>query len=263
MDCRLDTLTPQANLVTMLRFNKAELRVMSVRIVLTNPSHPGNIGATARAMKNMGLSQLYLVQPKLFPHHDATVRASGADDILAQIIVVDTLEQALVGCEQVFATSARSRRLEWPQCTPREAAVEINQHPDMSTAIVFGRESSGLTNDELALCHTHIHIPTVETFSSLNLASAVQVVVYEIFAVSCEQVAATPVTDDHERATVDEQNGFFDHLRETMVRVNFLNPQQPRKLMQRLRRLFQRAQMSKTELNILRGFLSSVDKSLK
>ena len=235
---------------------------MSVRIVLTNPSHPGNIGATARAMKNMGLSELYLVQPKVFPHHDATVRASGADDILAQITIVDSLQEALVGCEKVFATSARSRRLEWPQCTPHEVALEIKNTPDITTAIVFGRESSGLTNEELSLCHTHIHIPTVESFSSLNLAAAVQVIVYEIYAVSHEIINIT-TTADQDLATSDEQNGFFDHLRETMIRANFLNPQQPRKLMQRVRRLFQRAQMSKTEVNILRGFLSSVDKSLK
>lgn len=235
---------------------------MSVRIVLTNPSHPGNIGATARAMKNMGLSELYLVNPKLFPHHDATVRASGADDILANITVVASLQEALVDCEKTFATSARERRLEWPQCTPREAALQIHSSPAESTAIVFGRESSGLTNDELALCHTHIHIPTVKNFSSLNLAAAVQVVVYELYAVHYEQIDAAPAVK-YERATSDEQNGFFDQLRDTMIRVNFLNPQQPRKLMQRMRRLFQRAEMSKTEVNILRGFLSSVDKSLK
>lgn len=237
---------------------------MSLRIVLMNPSHPGNIGATARAMKNMGLHELYLVKPEVFPHHDATVRASGADDILKSACLVETLEQALVGCTHVYATSARSRRLGWPQRTPREAAEQINASPDATTAIVFGRESSGLTNDELSLCHTHIYIPTVENFSSLNLAAAVQVVVYELYATKVHHASTSSVTSDADPlATADEQNHFMDHLQQTMIATQFLNPQQPRKLMQRLRRLFQRAHLTKTELNILRGFLSSVDKSLK
>lgn len=236
--------------------------MLTTRIVLTEPSHPGNIGATARAMKNMGLHELYLVKPKLFPHYDATVRASGADDILQQAVVVDTLEAALVGCEKVYATSARSRRLEWPLCTPHEAAKTIQIDAALKSCVIFGRESSGLTNEELALAHTHIHIPTNNAFSSLNLSQAVQVIVYEIFATS-QQAETIQNVEATTLATVDEQNGFFEHMREVMISVNFLNPRQPRKLMQRIRRLFQRAEMTQTEVNILRGFLSSVDKKIK
>lgn len=239
-----------------------EYRPMShTRIVLTEPSHPGNIGATARAMKNMGLSQLVLVKPKLFPHADATVRAAGADDILGQAKVVNTLEEAFIGCHKVFATSARSRTLAWPVCTPREAAAKIHAvTDDAQTAIVFGRENSGLTNTELSLCHHHIHIPTVESFSSLNLAAAVQVVCYEIYAFDKSVTIQETATID--RATVDEQNGFFEHLEQSMADVGFLNRKHPKKLMFRLRRLFQRADMSKTEINILRGYLTAVQKML-
>jgi tRNA (cytidine32/uridine32-2'-O)-methyltransferase len=236
--------------------------MLNTRIVLMNPTHPGNIGAAARAMKNMGLSELYLVKPKLFPHHDATVRASGADDILQKAVVVDTLPAALVGCERVYATSARSRRLEWPLCTPREAAEQMKVQTELKSCVIFGRESSGLTNEELSLAQTHISIPTEESFSSLNLAQAVQVIVYEIYASRNENQSVQNKASD-ELATVDDQNGFLDHLRELMIHVNFLNPRQPRKLMQRVRRLFQRAEMSKTEVNILRGFLSAVDKKIK
>ncbi len=236
--------------------------MQNTRIVLTHPSHPGNIGATARAMKNMGLSELYLVNPKVFPHHDATVRASGADDVLRTAVIVDRLEDALHDCQHVFATSARSRRLEWPLCTPREAATNIISNQPEKAVIVFGRESSGLTNDELSLCHTHIYIPTQEHFSSLNLAAAVQVVVYELFA-SQHATEGEVANAKSDLATTDEQNGFICHLADTMVQVGFLNPRQPRKLMQRIRRLFARAQLSKTEINILRGFLSAVDKHIK
>ncbi len=236
--------------------------MINTRIILTHPSHPGNIGATARAMKNMGLNELYLVKPKLFPHHEATVRASGADDILRSACVVDTLADALVGCQLTFATSARNRRLEWPLCTPREAASQIGQQPHLKSAIVFGRESSGLTNDELSLCQTHIHIPTQEEFSSLNLAAAVQVIVYELLATN-EKVINEQNSNAETLATMDEQNRLIEHLRGIMIHVNFLNPRQPRKLTQRLRRLIARAKISQTEVNILRGFLSAVDKKIK
>jgi tRNA (cytidine32/uridine32-2'-O)-methyltransferase len=240
---------------------------MSVRIVLTEPSHPGNIGAAARAMKNMGLSELYLVNPKKFPHLDATVRASGADDILESAVVVNALPDALVGCERVYATSGqRERRLEWPLCTPREAAQEIQQAGTRSkTAIVFGRECSGLTNAELAYSHASINIPTIQSFSSLNLGAAVQVIAYELYYASLSIRPVKKVEDANSDpiATADELNSFLGHLSQTMTDVKFLNPQQPRKLMQRLRRFFQRVVMTKTEVNILRGFLAAIDKSLK
>ena len=238
--------------------------MLNTKIILVHPTHPGNIGATARAMKNMGLSQLTLVQPKQFPDAEATVRASGADDILANAVLCDTLEEAIAGCQLVLGTSARDRRLEWPSCTPREAATTIKQLPDnFQAAIVFGRESSGLTNDELALCHIQIHIPTVAHFSSLNLSAAVQLIAYEIYiqSISDGQHIARD-RDCEELASADDLNGFFKQLQETMIDVNFLDERQPRKLMHRLRRLFQRAQLSITEINILRGFLSAVDKKI-
>lgn len=235
---------------------------MSVRIVLTEPSHPGNIGAAARAMKNMCLSELYLVRPNQFPSVEATVRASGADDLLAQAVVVDTLEEALVGCEMVFGTSARDQVMNWPNCTPREAAECIAQKSDAKAAIVFGRECSGLTNEELMLTQTHIQIPTNPEFSSLNLGAAVQVLAYEIYmaARSTESAHQNTVVADP-AATADDLNGFIDHLRSIMIRVKFLNPRQPKKLMSRLRHLFYRAALTKTEINILRGFLSAIDKA--
>ena len=238
--------------------------MLNTKIILVHPTHPGNIGATARAMKNMGLSQLTLVQPKQFPHAEATVRASGADDILANVVVCDPLEQALVDCQIVLGTSARDRRLEWPSCTPRAAAKTISELPkECRAAIVFGRESSGLTNDELALCHTQIHIPTVAHFSSLNLSAAVQLIAYEIYLQSCANEQHV-LLEQHvqDLASVDDLNGFFKQLQETMIDVNFLDMRQPRKLMHRLRRLFQRAQLSTTEIHILRGFLSAVDKKI-
>ncbi len=239
-----------------------ECRPMNqTRIILIEPSHPGNIGATARAMKNMGLSQLVMVKPKQFPSKEATVRAAGADDILQHAQVVETLKDALTGCHKVFATSARSRTLDWPVCTPREAAAQLHAlADDAQTAIVFGRENSGLTNVELALCHHHIHIPTVKHFSSLNLAAAVQVICYEIYAF--DKSVTTQEINTIDQATADEQNGFFEHLEQAMVDVGFLNRKHPKKLMIRLRRLFQRADISKTEINILRGFLTAVQKVL-
>lgn len=249
----------QARGVTPVNLGGRISPMQNIRIVLTQPSHPGNIGACARAMKNMAISQLVLVDPKEFPHCEATIRAAGADDILANASVVDSLEAALVGCQKVFATSARTRRLEWPLCTPREAAAQIYELQGAQTAIVFGRENSGLTNAELALCHHHIHIPTVESFSSLNLAAAVQVLCYEIYAF--DKSVTINEADLSDQATADELDGFFEHLALAMEAVGFLNRKHPKKLMFRLRRLFQRAEMSKTEINILRGFLTAVEKS--
>lgn len=237
--------------------------MLHTRIILVHPTHPGNIGATARAMKNMGLSQLTLVQPKQFPHAEASVRASGADDILAHAVVVDTLEEAMQGCQLVFATSARSRRLEWPSCTPRESAKMIAELPTHTqAAIVFGRESSGLTNEELALCHMQIHIPAVEHFSSLNLSASVQLIVYEMYLFSLNGQNDTQSESSIDLASTDDLHSFFKHLQQTMIDVNFLDARQPRKLMHRLRRLFQRAQLSKTEIHILRGFLSAINKKI-
>ncbi len=229
-----------------------------LRIILVSPSHPGNIGATARAMKNMGLSQLYLVNPESFPHPLASARAAGADAVLEQAVVVDNLEDALSDCEWVFATSARRRNLTWPQLDVRSSAELIAKNPQRPTAVVFGCERVGLSNEELARAHYHIYIPTDKAFSSLNLAQAVQVVTYELYMAQQqkpERPAASP-----RLATGDEVNGFYHHLEQTLTEVDFLDPKQPKMLMQRLRRLFNRAQLEQKEINILRGILSAVDK---
>lgn len=232
----------------------------NIRIVLVNTTHPGNIGAAARAMKNMGLSQLYLVAPLQFPHRQALDRAAGADDVLNHAAVVNTLEEALSDCEHVYATSARMRHIPWPVCTPREAATEIIPNLKSSIAIVFGRESSGLTNEELALAQKHINIPTAENFKSLNIAAAVQVITYELKMATLESNPTARAYD--ELSTSAQLEGFYQHWYDTMTKIHFLDPKQPKMLMQRLRRLFTRARLEKTELNILRGFLAAVDKKL-
>lgn len=233
-----------------------------IRIVLVNPSHPGNIGATARAMKNMGLSRLYLVAPEQFPHSDATVRAAGADDLLAKAVIVEDLGSAIADCQMVFASSARSRSLSWPLCTPKEAAERIAKTQGQSIAIVFGRESSGLSNEELALCHHHLHIPTKENFSSLNLAAAVQVVTYELYLA---QSAETPWVEQSDSlpANAEQVAGFFAHLETVLINIDFLDPKQPKLLMQRLQRLFNRGGLEEKEIHILRGILSAVERKMR
>ena len=236
---------------------------MSIRIVLVGTTHPGNIGAVARAMKNMGLSELYLVNPKVFPHEDATARASGASDILERARVVDSLEKALVDCVYVAGASARSRTINWPCMGPRDCAermIQENEHGDV--ACVFGPEKTGLHNDDLDLCHTLLTIPTDPGFSSLNLAMAVQVFTYEVRVAS--MLGEGPVFDvEAPPATSDEMERFYEHLENVLRDIRFLDPDNPRHLMRRMRRLFIRARPDKNEVNILRGILTAVDRTRK
>ncbi len=240
-----------------------------VRIVLINTTHPGNIGAVARAMKNMGLADLYLVAPKLYPHEQATARSSGATDILEGARVVDSLEEALEGCSLVLGASARNRHIPWPVLDPREAAEKVAGVPGGGqVAILFGREDRGLTNEELHRCHFHIHIPANPGFSSLNLAAAVQVVSYELrmaWLAQERQGQARPTWGaewDIELATHEEIERMFDHLEQTLVDIEFLDPDNPRQLMTRLRRLYLRACLDKVEVNVLRGILTATQKRL-
>ncbi len=234
----------------------------NIRIVLVNPSHPGNIGAVARAMKNMGLSRLYLVAPESFPHQQASDRAVGAGDILATAIVTADLGQALADCHFVYATSARSRRLDLPECDARECASQIvHSHPQQEVALVFGRESSGLTNEELTYSNIHVHIPTAQEFSSLNLAAAVQICAYELHMATLIQQPG-PVKISRQLAANADIAGFYAHLESTLVSIEFLNPKHPKKLIQRLHRLFNRAQLDDSEVNILRGMLTAINKML-
>lgn len=230
-----------------------------IRIVLINTSHPGNIGSTARAMKTMGLTELYLVAPLQFPHPKADELASGALDILTNAKVVETLDEAIGDCGLVVGTSARSRAIPWPMLTPRELGEKaVAESQSTNVAILFGREQSGLTNEELHRCHYHIHIPSNPEYSSLNVASAVQVLAYEI-RVASETIQ--PEKWDYEFATAKEMEGFYEHLERVLIQIEFLNPKVPRQLMTRLRRLFNRARVDSMEMNILRGVLNAIEKS--
>lgn len=251
--------------------------LQQIRIVLVNTTHPGNIGAAARAMKNMGLSDMVLVAPKRFPDEEANARSSRADDILEQAQVVDTLEQALADCQLVVGTSARQRNMPWPLINPRQMAdlvfkdlAKANQiqHADgapMKVALVFGREDRGLTNEELALCHYHVHIPTEESFSSLNVAAAVQVLAYEVrvaYLAQTQQAAPEWQEEwDNPWANGEDLERFYQHLEQTLIEIGFHDPDNPRLLMTRLRRLYQRARLDQVEVNILRGILSTTQKA--
>ncbi len=229
----------------------------NLRIVLVNTTHPGNIGAAARAMKNMCLERLYLVEPQGFPCAEATARASGADDVLANAVVCRSLEEGLKGCHFVVGTSARSRRISWPVETPRQSAARLLEESKQGeVALVFGREHSGLTNDELEKCHYLVHIPSNPVYSSLNLAAAVQVLSYELMMIEPDE-NTHPEEEPRELIPAEEMESFFVHLEQTLVDLEFLNSNQPRKLMRRLKRFFNRARPDKTEMNILRGVLSA------
>jgi len=229
---------------------------------MVETSHPGNIGAAARAMKNMELDRLYLVRPQRFPHEECTARASGADDVLAAATVCATLQQALGGCQLVFGASARSQRsIPWPQVDARGCAEVVReQPPETEVALVFGREHSGLSNEELELCNYLVHIPTNADYSSLNVAAAIQVLSYELYMARIGTWQRLASNKDDARASADEVEGFFAQLEQTLVATEFLDPANPRQVMRRLRRLFNRAQLEKIEVNILRGILSSMTK---
>ena len=231
-----------------------------IRIVLVATTHPGNIGSTARAMKTMGFENLYLVSPKYFPDAKAIELASGADDVLVFAKVFDNLPEALSGCHAVFATSARTRGIPLPIQSPKQCAEHCKtQLQNQHIAIVFGREHAGLTNRELEHCHAQVVIPSNADYSSLNLAAAVQVICYEL---RCALLAnqTNQITAHDSLATHDEVEQFYQHLQQILIDIDFLDPNNPRKLMPRLRRLFNRAHLETREVNILRGILTNVNK---
>ncbi|MBX9753337.1 MAG: tRNA (cytosine(32)/uridine(32)-2'-O)-methyltransferase TrmJ [Pseudomonadaceae bacterium] len=244
--------------------------LQNIRVVLVNTSHPGNIGGAARAMKNMGLSRLVLVEPRDFPSAEAVARAAGAVDILDGARIVSTLEDALDGCSLVLGTSARDRHIPWPLLDPRECATACMEQIDQGceVALVFGREDSGLSNDELQRCHFHVHIPSDPEFSSLNLATAVQVLTYEVrmawLAAQGQPTKMAKLETHAEQSslpvTADELERFYTHLESTLVQIGFHDPDNPRHLMSRLRRLYGRSNISKLEMNILRGILTETQK---
>ena len=231
----------------------------NIRIVMVGTTHPGNIGAAARAMKNMGLSDLALVSPKIFPSPEANARASGADDLLESAPVHDTVEQATADCHLIIGASARRRTIAWPELTPREAASLVaTDGANRKTAILFGREHAGLTNEELEHCHYLLHIPCNPAFQSLNVAAAVQVVTYELFQAAQSEPVNQPA-DIVEMASGEEMESFFDHLITTMFDVGFLHQRKSSPaLLRRVRRIFNRAALEKTDINILRGLLTAV-----
>ena len=236
---------------------------MSVRIVLVGTTHPGNIGAVARAMKNMGLDDLALVNPKHFPHEDATARASGASDILDHAKVVTTLADALKDCVYVAGASARSRAIDWPSMGPRDCAERmVIESREGKVAAVFGPEKTGLHNEDLDLCHTLLTIPTNPDFPSLNLAMAVQVFAYEMRMAGHLEIGPG-FESEAPPATGEEMENFYGHLEQVTRDIGFLDPENPRHLMRRLRRLFIRARPDKNEVNILRGILSAIDRTRK
>lgn len=244
------------------------MKLGSIQVVLVNTTHSGNIGGVARAMKNMGLSRLVLVEPQCpFPTQDAVARASGADDLLEKATIVSTLEEAIADSHLIFGTSARGRHIPWPIMDPHEAAGVIAQTEEKLISIVFGREDRGLTNEELQLCHHHVHIPSNEEFSSLNVAAAVQVLAYECRMAFLKGKAASEQAPqwgtpwDIDLAEQRELELLFKHMEDVLVDIDFLDPENPRQLMPRLRRLFQRAVPDKVEVNILRGVLSHVSKN--
>jgi tRNA (cytidine32/uridine32-2'-O)-methyltransferase len=228
-----------------------------IKIELVATSHPGNIGSCARAMKTMGLKHLVLVQPKSFPSPDASALASGAEDILAAASIYEHLQDAIADCHWVIGTTARPRDLSWPMYAPEMMAVEAKQRlaEGQKIALVFGRESSGLSNEELWLCHAGLTIPTSAEYRSLNLSQAVQIIAYELF----KQLGDFAIPElASEQVTVLALENFFIHLQTVLIEIGFMSAEEPKRLMPKLKRLFHRAKIQVSEMNILRGILTSI-----
>jgi tRNA (cytidine32/uridine32-2'-O)-methyltransferase len=237
-----------------------------IRIILVSPSHPGNIGATARAMKTMGLSELCLVNPcEDFPSQTATAMAAGADDILKNAQICDNLDHALADCQLIIGTSARLRHLAVQMLDPEQCAtLATDTAQTAKVAIMFGREHAGLTNEELNRCHYHVHIPSVENFSSLNLAAAVQLICYEIRKASLTpNTTATAITEQEPLATDHQVQLYFQSLEQLLTDIRFIKNSSPQKIMHRLRRLYNRTHIEKTEIDLLLGILTTINKNLK
>lgn len=235
-----------------------------IRIVLVEPSHPGNIGAAARAMLTMGLRDLVLVSPLHFPDEQARALASGALSVLENAKVVTQLDEAIADCDFVIATSARERSIPWPLCHPREMAERVFARPIQSrVAIVFGRERSGLNNEELHRCHLHVNIPTNAEYQSLNLAAAVQVLCYELRCAHLNLPIKQEQEWDVATAKHIDVERFFEHLERVLRQLDFLKIDAPRQLMTRFRRLFLRTGLDEMEVNMLRGWLRAIEEQCR
>lgn len=235
-----------------------------VKVVLVGTTHSGNIGSAARAMKVMGLSQMVLVDPQCQVDAQAIALAAGASEIALNAQIYPTLEAAVADCGLVVGTSARSRTLEWPMLEPRECGEKlIGEAKQHSVAMVFGRERTGLTNDELQLCHYHVCVPANPEYSSLNLAMAVQLLSYEVrMAYLALQQSSQSSTLQEEYPRHQELERFYAHLEQVIMQTEFISAQQPGQVMNKLRRMFTRARPEAQEINILRGILTSVQKSI-
>jgi tRNA (cytidine32/uridine32-2'-O)-methyltransferase len=236
------------------------MKLQNIRIVMIGTTHPGNVGAAARAMLNMSLERMVLVDPQCPIGDIAYARASGANRVLDNRETYSQLADAIANCHLVVATTARRRSLAWPELEPREMVEKLFALDDDSqVAVVFGREHSGLSNEELQLCNQMVCIPTNPDFSSLNLASAIQVLSYELYRYQANEPELPALEGEDLAATSGEVEGYLDHLHRVIDNTGFLNPAQPRMILQRLRRLYIRARLSRNEVNILRGILSSVE----
>ncbi len=249
----------------MLVSDSAPETLSRFRIVLVEPSHPGNIGAAARAMKTMGIRDLRVVRPERFPDPEASARASGAQDLLDAARIHDAIGSAVSDCGYVLGCSARPRTLGWPMLSPRQACrIALTRAADERVAILFGRERSGLDNRELEECNALVQIPASAEYSSLNLAAAVQVIAYELRVQSISGVEsnlALPAPAPAPRATAEERNSLYAHLESVLIRIGFLDPAKPRFVMRRIKRLINRSDLERSELNILRGILTAIEQT--
>ncbi|TAN85160.1 MAG: RNA methyltransferase [Gallionella sp.] len=226
----------------------------NIRVVLSHTSHPGNIGAAARAMKTMGLRHLYLVNPRHFPDPQADAMAAGADDLLRDAVVCGSIDEALQGVVFTVAMTARLRDISIEVKSPREAMpLLLQQAAAQPVALLFGTEMSGLTNEEMGKAQVLVNIPADPDFSSLNLAAAVQVMGYELNVAAQGDI---PVAPETRPAPHEQVEGLFEHMEKTLLEIGFFTTQNPARLMQRLRRLYARARLEPEEINILRGILS-------
>lgn len=249
-----------------------------IRIVLVEPSHPGNIGGTARAMKTMGLEHLVLVNPARFPDPQADWRAAGAMDVLDAARVVDDVAAAVAGCHFVIGTSTRARAIPWPVVLAKDLGPVLAEQPDdVEIAILFGREDSGLSNEELQRCHSHLQIPSSREYGSLNLAMAVQVVCYEIFQYLENVEVQVSTTSRHlstqvaglgnrvwdkDPASGQQIEGLMQHLESVMAASGYIDKANPGHSVTRMRRLFMRQQLDETEVQILRGMLKAIERNM-
>ena len=236
------------------------MNIDMIRFVLVEPTHPGNIGAVARAMKTMGVGPLYLVNPRRFPDHEAVRRAAGAEDLLAQATVCTSLDEALSGCALVYGTSVRNRSIGWP-VEPPEVAVrrmcEVSSG-GKPVAVLFGRERSGLRNRELDRAVCQIRIPANPEYASLNLASAAQIIAYEIRKQAASGVSLEHTTRDEPMASAEDLERMYKHIEETLEQIDFIKYRPPTKLMRKIIRLYNRAELSMDELQIIRGMMTAM-----